>query len=64
MSRYHNTGRDDWSTPRQRRHADFGHGKIQSLIDDRPEGEPHPLAGVLILSAVAMIGAVIWAMLP
>lgn len=60
--RYHTTGRDQWSNPSQHRHDHFGHGPIKSLIDDRPEGEPHPLAGVAIIAAFALMGAVVWVM--
>lgn len=62
--RYHTTGRDNWSHPSQRRPADFGRGPIQSLIDDRPEGEPHPVVGMMVLTGIAAIGAAVWMMLP
>ena len=56
MTRYTTSRPDNWISPRQRRHADFGHGPIRSLIDDgRKIGEPHPLIGALILSAFAFI---------
>lgn len=64
MTRYTNSGHDAWAHPRQRRHADWGHGEIQSLIDDRPEGEPHPLVGAIILSVIAVIAGLAWGMLP
>lgn len=32
--RYHTTGHDDWSMPRQRRHADWGWGKIEPILAD------------------------------
>lgn len=54
--RYTNTGRDDWSTPSQRRHADFGHGKIVS--DDDATWMPYwlwALAGVSV--AVAFVAS-------
>lgn len=61
--RYHTSGPDRWSRPKQNRYTDWGgHGPIRSLLDDRPDGEPHPLVGVMILSGFAMLFAIVWVM--
>jgi len=52
--RHTTTGANNWQ-PKQPRPPilrEHAFGKVQSMIDERPEGEPHPLFGAIILSGL------------
>ncbi len=53
------TGANHWTRPHRMpvavRESTFG--RVRAMVDERPEGEIHPVKGTLILAAMIAVGA-------